>query len=281
MGAFADAVDGLFVRPAASEPAREILRSLAPRPTNALADSTAVVIGGSGGIGRAIVEVLSEGGAAVVSADLRLPTSPDLAGVTTTTVDITDEASVRELRDMAVKCLGRVDLLVNTAGVIEVKPFLETSSAEWARVINVNLVAAFSSSRLFAQTMVDQDLRLGRRGQIVNVGSLAAFFGRPLVSSYGASKAGLNNLSQSIASALGPKDISATVVFPGNVREGMWGHLGKDFADIEGRQLEDVESERRYQPSREIGEIVADIHALPGLALSGCGVTFLRGVEEL
>jgi NAD(P)-dependent dehydrogenase (short-subunit alcohol dehydrogenase family) len=126
--------------------------------------------------------------------------------------DLADPDAVLRMVTEAATALGRIDVLVNNAGVIEPHPIMETSYEQWRgaweRTLNVNLIGAANVTWCAVRHM-------GRGGRIVNVASRGAFRGEPAQPAYGASKAGLVALGQSLARALGPRGIAVTSVAPG------------------------------------------------------------------
>jgi len=132
--------------------------------------------------------------------------------------DLTDPAAVRAMVDGAAGRLGGVDVLVNNAGVFLAHPILSTSYEQWQRLwrrtVDTNLVAAANVTWCAVRHM-----RPG--GRIVNVSSRGAFRGEPDSPAYGASKAGLNALGQSLAVALAPHGIAVATVAPGFVETDM------------------------------------------------------------
>lgn len=186
---------------------------------------TAVVSGGSAGIGRAVAELLLAAGARVVIAgttaakieatvaDLgdRSGRQADVIGVPT---DITQEAAVVNLFDQAVAAFGGVDVMINCAGIYPVVPFLDTSVELWDRVNAVNLRGAFLCMREAVKKMLID----GRGGTIVNVSSMAArmtmIHGH---APYGASKAGADILVRTVATEYAQHKIRANAVQPGAV----------------------------------------------------------------
>ncbi|BCJ75259.1 beta-ketoacyl-ACP reductase [Catellatospora sp. IY07-71] len=133
--------------------------------------------------------------------------------------DMADPDAVRAMVDGAAEALGGLDVLVNNAGVYTHHPVLETSYEEWQRqwrlTLDTNLVGAANAIWCAARHMRD------RGGRIINVSSRGAFRGEPTHAAYGASKAGLNSLTQSLAVALGPLGIAVAAVAPGFVETDM------------------------------------------------------------
>ena len=186
-----------------------------------------LVTGASRGIGAAIARAFASVGDRVAvhyarSADGAERVAASLAGVGHVVVgaDLADAAAVRRMVDSAADRLGGLGVLVNNAGVFKPHPITQTSYEEWQQAwqetLGVNLVGAANVSWCAAQHMVR-----GGGGSIVNVASRGAFRGEPRQPAYGASKAGLIALGQSLARALGPHGISVTSVAPGLVETDM------------------------------------------------------------
>lgn len=182
-----------------------------------------LVTGGSRGIGRAVALRFASAGASVV-AQYR---SNDAAAVSVLTelgdgehmtarADVSDAGDVVSLVDRVLDRFGRIDVLVNNAGLYEPHPVLSTSfeewQASWQRTIATNLLGPANLIHAVVPGMVDRG-----GGRIVNVTSRGAFRGEPDHAAYGASKAALNSLSQSMARALAPHGIYVTAVAPGFV----------------------------------------------------------------
>jgi 3-oxoacyl-[acyl-carrier protein] reductase len=178
-----------------------------------------LVTGGSRGIGAAIARAFADAGdrvavhygsrrdAAVAVADA-LPGD----GHVVVGADLADPDAVLRMVTEAAEALGRIDVLVNNAGVFEPHPITDTSYADWqaawALTLGVNLVGAANVTWCAVRHM-------GRGGRIINVASRGAFRGEPGQPAYGASKAGLIAFGQSLARALGPRGIAVTAIAPG------------------------------------------------------------------
>jgi len=171
---------------------------------------TAVVTGGSRGIGRAIAEALAQAGAAVHVFDVGdQPSGP----FTFHRVDISKSAEVAA----AVKTLpASTSLLVNNAGITRDKSLLKMSDEEWDAVLSVNLKGAFNMIRAVGALM-----REAGEGRIVNVTSINGMRGKFGQANYAASKAGLIGLTKTAARELGPKRITVNAVAPGMVMTDM------------------------------------------------------------
>jgi NAD(P)-dependent dehydrogenase (short-subunit alcohol dehydrogenase family) len=182
-----------------------------------------LVTGASRGIGRAVAAAFAGAGdrvavhyrsAAAAAADVvaGLPGAGHLA----VQADLADAAAVRAMVDRAAAALGGLDVLVNNAGVYRPHPITETTYEQWQQAwrqtLEVNLVGAANVTWCAVQ-----HLRARGGGRIVNVSSRGAYRGEPAHPAYGASKAGLNSLGQSLARALGGDGISVATVAPGYV----------------------------------------------------------------
>ena len=185
---------------------------------------TAIVTGAARGIGRAIATRLHRDGAHVTFADIDPAEAeaavraidPDGARAAAAPVDVSDRASVEALVDAVADRRGGLDILVSNAGVMDRMPFLEMTDAFWDRVLGINLRGTFLCGQAAARRMVAQ----GRRGRIVNVASNSGIFGGRGRAAYGASKAGIINLTQSMAIELAEHGIAVNAVAPGPTKTG-------------------------------------------------------------
>ena len=163
-----------------------------------LEGQVAVVTGGTSGIGAAIAEGLADDGATVEIFDL------------SSGVDVTDERSVRTACEEIVTRHGRVDVLVNNAGIYPHIPFEEMSFGQWRHVLATNLDGVFLCSHAVYPVM-----RRRRYGRIVNISSATFFIGYPGLSAYVASKGGIIGFTRALAREAGPHQITVNAVTPG------------------------------------------------------------------
>ncbi|XVV07362.1 SDR family NAD(P)-dependent oxidoreductase [Actinosynnema sp. CA-248983] len=174
-----------------------------------------LVTGGSRGIGAAIASAFRDLGDNVV-------------GMSSADVDLADPESVERAVETAAGTLGSIDVLVNNAGLVEWGTVGNLSYAEWQalwrRTFDVNVFGAANMSYCVAKHMIDH----GIQGRIVNVGSRGAFRGEPDMPAYGASKAALHSMGQSLAVALAPHGIAVTTVAPGFVATDRVAHMVDD-----------------------------------------------------
>jgi NAD(P)-dependent dehydrogenase (short-subunit alcohol dehydrogenase family) len=201
---------------------------------------SAIVTGGAQGIGRACAERLAQEGAKVVIADVNARAGAAAAkaiakagGVALfTACDVARKADVDRLIAAAVAAHGRLDVLVNNAGVVDDVPFLDLAEAEFDRIIATNLKGAFLTAQAAARQMAAQLARTPRStpGAIVNMSSINAWFGLPDHAAYAMSKGGIMQLTKSMAVALAPLGIRVNAVGPGTIETPLIKDVVKDAA---------------------------------------------------
>lgn len=178
----------------------------------------AIVTGGNGGIGLGMAHGLAAAGAAVVIAGRDEAKSQAAAReiaerggtATVATVDVTDEGSCRALIDGAAARHGRLDILINNAGINIRKQPQDYELAEWQEVLNTNLTSAFLCSKLAYPHM-----KRGGGGKIVNIGSMMSIFGASFVTPYAASKGGIVQMTKAMATAWAQDNVQVNAVLPG------------------------------------------------------------------
>lgn len=174
-----------------------------------------LVTGAASGIGLAIVKRLGRDNAELILADKDadgLEAAARQLAATGVAVmalpcDLCDAAAIERLAEDA----GPLDGLVNCAGVYPVTPLMDLSASEWDRVMNINLRAPFLLTRAVARGLISA----GNGGSIVNISSTASVLARPGIAHYGASKAGLNQLTRVLAVELAPHGIRVNAILPG------------------------------------------------------------------
>ena len=183
------------------------------------ADRSVLITGAGSGLGRATAERLAAEGArltiSVVNADGLEETASTCrtSGVPVTAVvsDVSDEAAVADLVAGAVGEFGRLDVLVNVAGILQFKDFRLTTLADFERIIGVNLTGTFLTCRDAMPHLLES------QGNIVNITSTAALAGHPWTSSYSASKGGVLALTLTLAVEFGKLGVRCNAVAPGSI----------------------------------------------------------------
>ena len=178
----------------------------------------ALVTGGNGGIGLGMARGLAQAGAAIAVAgrnqEKSLAAARELGalGVKTSVlqVDVTDEASCRTMVEAAVADLGRLDILINNAGINIRKQPQEYTLAEWRSVLDTNLTSAFLCSRAAYPLM-----KAAGGGKIINIGSMMSIFGASFAPAYAASKGGIVQFTRACACAWAADNIQANAILPG------------------------------------------------------------------
>ena len=229
-----------------------------------LAGRTAVVTGGSKGIGLAIVRALADNGVRVIAG--ARSSSPELAELTTggqvqaIEIDLADQSGPERLAGQAG---GRIDILVNNVGSAPARPggFLSITDQDWLATINLNLMAAVRATRSVLPVM----MRAGH-GSIITICSVNARLPDPAVLDYSVAKAGLASFCKALSKEVGTHGIRVNTVSPGPVATDLWlGDQGvaRTFSQATGAKAEDVASQaasqmvtgRFTQPS-EVADVV-------------------------
>ncbi len=188
------------------------------------ADQTVIVTGGAGGIGRACAELFAKERASVVIADIDVQGGESAAnsiveaGGTAAFIkcDVGDRGSATGLVDQTIQRFGRLDVLVNNAGIIKAADFLEISEADFDSVMRVNLKGAFLVGQAAARAMVKAG-----KGAIVNMSSANAVLAIPNQIPYVVSKGAMNQLTNVMALALADKGVRVNAVGPGSIMTDM------------------------------------------------------------
>jgi NAD(P)-dependent dehydrogenase (short-subunit alcohol dehydrogenase family) len=195
----------------------------APAPATSLnlAGRTAVVLGGTSGIGRALALGLADAGADVIASGRRQQavdaTADEIAAKQRRTLrlpaDVTRRTSLEALRDATLGAFGKVDILVNCAGRTKRVPTLELAEADWADILDTNLTGTLRACQVFGRPMLEAGY-----GRIVNIASVSPEAAFLEVSAYTASKAGVVGLTRSLAVEWGPRGVCVNAIAPGVFR---------------------------------------------------------------
>jgi NAD(P)-dependent dehydrogenase (short-subunit alcohol dehydrogenase family) len=233
---------------------------------------TVLITGASRGIGEAIARQFAQNGARVAVHYNRQQAAAEkvresLSGIGHMIVqgDLSSPAAIAQMVGTVVTTFGRLDILVNNAAIYEDHPIAEVSyeqwQASWKRVVDTNILGIANTIYCAAQQMIKQG-----GGRIVNISSRGAFRGEPTGPAYGASKAALNSMGQSLAKALGPHNIFIGTVAPGFVETDM----AQEF--LEGPQGDSIRNESPLQRVAKPEEV-----AYVALFLASSGAEFTTG----
>lgn len=232
-----------------------------------LKDKVVLVTGAGQGIGRGIAQAVAEAGADVSLVDLRLAFVQETAALVQQTgrralslfADVTDTASCSEAIAKTVERFGRLDGLVNNAGVIKLDTALDINVHDWHRQFDVNVRGLFACCQLAARQMIAQ----GTGGAIVNIASNAGKVGYPNMAAYNATKAAVISITRSLSNEWAPYRINVNAVCPGGVDTPMllevatWltNRLGGDPHELL-KTMKPHQMDRHVQPI-EVGRVVA------------------------
>lgn len=234
-----------------------------------LQNRVVIVTGAVGTIGKGICRELAREGMQVAVADLNkdkidgfvdeIKSSGGSAlGIT---VDVTSRSSTLKMAQDVMQSFGRIDVLVNNAGVIAVAPLIDFKEEDWDRIINVNLKGAFFCAQAVVPQMIEK-----KNGRIINISSVAAKRPGPLQTAYAASKHGLIGMTQVWCQELGAHNITVNALCPGFIDSPMWkDHLSPALAPVFGcepSELVDTIAKaymplQRQQSPEDIGQAVA------------------------
>ena len=183
-----------------------------------LKDKVAIVTGGGKGIGEEICLGLSREGAKIVIAEIDIENSEKVikkiqvngSEAIVLKTDVSDENSINNMVDEAIKHFGKIDILINNAGIRHIKKLLDHTKKDWDEMIAVNLTGPYLSCKAVIPHMIKQG-----KGKIINFGSIASFMGRPDRVGYVAAKSGVLGLTRALAVDLTKKNINVNTICPG------------------------------------------------------------------
>jgi acetoin reductase-like protein len=251
-----------------------------------LAGRVAMVTGAGRGIGRAIAQRLAGEGAAVLVAELDAASGAETVRAIEArggraafaATDVARPEASRAAVAAALDAFGRLDVLVNNAGIARSRPLLDVTEAEWDGTFAVNTRGLFFCLQAAAREMV-------RRGGgcIINMASIAGRAGRALLADYAASKAAVISITQSAALALAPRRVRVNAVCPGVVDTPMWSQIDREWGEAVGAQPGEILAARvagiplgRIETPEDVAGLVAflasdDAAYITGQAINVCG----------
>jgi NAD(P)-dependent dehydrogenase (short-subunit alcohol dehydrogenase family) len=186
-----------------------------------LTGKVAVVVGGSSGIGKTLALGLAQGGADVVSSARRKDLVDELADQIEAvgrrslrvTCDVSDPESLQKLLQACIDAFGKVDILVNAAGITKRAPTLDYKEEDWNRILETNLTGSLRACQVFGRHMIER-----RYGRIINIASMGSFVALFEVAAYSASKSALASLTKSLAIEWAKYGICVNAIAPGYFR---------------------------------------------------------------
>ena len=226
-----------------------------PSPINfGLAGRVCIVTGGAQGIGEACIRRFAREGAQVVIADIDDGRGTTLAaelGGLYGYCDVGDKAQVNALVAQTLKAYGRIDVLVNNAGIFKAADFLDMSEEDFDAVLRVNLKGSF----LMGQAVAREMAKAGK-GSIVNMSSVNAVLAIPTIASYNVSKGGINQLTRVMALSLADRGIRVNAVAPGTIATELAARAVLTSIEATARIMSRTPMRRLGEPS-EIADTVA------------------------
>ncbi len=235
-----------------------------------LTGHVAVVVGGTTGIGRAMALGLADAGASVVASSRRqeqvdaVASEIEAKGARTLRLvsDVCDRASLQRLCDSTMEEFGKIDILINCAGMTKRAPTLDFPESTWDTIIETNLKGTLHGCQIFGKHMLERGY-----GRIINIGSMTTFRGFFEVAAYGASKAAVGSLTKSLAVEWSRHGVTVNAIAPGVFRTEINTHL-----------LDDTERGREFLVRTPMGRF-GDVQELVSSAvfLASPSASFISG----
>lgn len=201
-----------------------------------LRGQVALVVGGAGGIGAAIAGAFIGEGAEVHVADGRLGAANRVAEAIgargAVEVDVRDDASVLTAVETVLAASGRIDILVNSAGILRESPLVDMSVEQWQETVDVDLTGVFRCCRAVVPHMVGAG-----HGRVINIASQLALKGGQNLSHYSAAKAGVIGLTKSLALEVAPHGVLVNAIAPGPIETSMVAGISESWKDAKRAEL--------------------------------------------
>ena len=198
---------------------------------------TVIVTGGSRGIGAAIVKELSKNNYNVVlnynnseeaAKQIQKELQEENIHIEIFKADVSKREEVKELVDFTLKQFGNIDVLINNAGIDQIKPFTDITDEDWNRMIQINLNSVFYCTQEVLPTMINN-----KDGSIINISSIWGITGGSCEVHYSVTKAGIDGLTKALAKELGPSNIRVNSIAPGAIMTDM----NKDCTEDEIKEI--------------------------------------------
>ncbi len=222
-----------------------------------LKDRVAIITGGAQGIGRAIAEKLAGEGAKIIIVDVaeeiakktadEISKSQNVATLSLK-VDVSSSIETEQMIKKTVEKFGRIDIMINNAGITRDNLLIRMSDDEWDKVIAINLKGVFNCSKAAAKIMMKQ-----RAGKIVNIASVVGLMGNAGQANYSASKGGVIALTKTMARELASRNINVNAVAPGFIKTAMTEKL----SDEQKKKLTDLIPLARLGETQDVANTVA------------------------
>ena len=199
---------------------------------------TAIVTGGSRGIGAAIVKKLAKNNYNVVlnynnsqesARKIQEELKQENIHVEIFKADVSKREEVKELVDFTLKQFGNIDVLINNAGIDQIKPFTDITDEDWNRMIQINLNSVFYCTQEVLPTMINN-----KDGSIINISSIWGITGGSCEVHYSVTKAGIDGMTKALAKELGPSNIRVNSIAPGIINT----EINKNFSKDELKEIE-------------------------------------------
>ena len=216
-------------------------------------DKVVLITGAAGGLGRGLVDAFTTSGWNVIAATHRPSDLLESDHMWPVALDVTDRLQIENIASRGFARFGRLDALINNAGITDDQLFFQMNEAAWQRLLDVNLKGAFLCSQAVIRLMLKQ-----RDGHIINVSSYSARIGHAGQAAYAASKAGLIGLTQSLARETGSRNVRVNAVLPGVLPTAMTAKLSPE-------RLADLAANNALGRINSIGEVARFLVFLAGM----------------
>ena len=243
-----------------------------------LQGKAALVTGGNGGIGLAMARALRAAGAALAIAGRDAAKNAAAArelGAVALPCDLSKESECRAMVEEAARRLGRLDILINNAGINVRKAPQDYSLEEWRLVIDTNLTSAFVASQAAYEPM-----KRAGAGKIINIGSMMSLFGASFAAPYGASKGGIVQLTKSLAAAWAKDNIQVNAVLPGWIDTALTRRAREDVSGLHERVLARTPAGRWGRPE-DLGGIALFLASPASDFITGTAIPVDGGYSSL